>query len=79
MVERTAACLPQLSAPGRIEFSLAKIPIVIGHYRSVPPTLQGVPARPAILAFALAAGALLSYQLSGFGWLTIAFVPHGSR
>ena len=28
----------------------------------MPPTLQGVPARPAILAFALAAGALLSYQ-----------------
>jgi tetratricopeptide (TPR) repeat protein len=28
----------------------------------VPPTLQGVRARPAILAFALAAGALLCYQ-----------------
>ena len=32
------------------------------------PTLQGVPARPAILVFALAAGALLSYQ-AGRLWL----------
>jgi tetratricopeptide (TPR) repeat protein len=34
----------------------------------VQPTLQGVPARPAILVFALAAGALLSYQAARL-WL----------
>jgi tetratricopeptide (TPR) repeat protein len=46
----------------QFEFGLAKLPIVIGHYRSVQPPLQGSPARPAILAFALAASALLCYQ-----------------
>jgi tetratricopeptide (TPR) repeat protein len=51
-----------------LEFCLAKIPILIGHYGSVQPTLQGVPARPAILVFALAAGALLSYQAARL-WL----------
>src|SRR5271156_2188461 len=51
-----------------LEFGLAKIPILIGHYGSVRPSLQRVPARPAILAFALAAGALLSYQAARL-WL----------
>jgi tetratricopeptide (TPR) repeat protein len=51
-----------------LEFGLAKIPILIGHYGSVQPSLQGVPARPAILVFALAAGALLSYQAARL-WL----------
>src|SRR5580658_4663834 len=46
----------------QFEFGLAKLPIVIGHYRSVQPTLQGSPPRPAVLAFALAASALRSYQ-----------------
>jgi tetratricopeptide (TPR) repeat protein len=45
-----------------LEFGLAKIPILIGHYGAVEPTLQRAPARPVILAIALAAGALLSYQ-----------------
>jgi tetratricopeptide (TPR) repeat protein len=56
------------SRTAQFEFSLAEQPIVIGQYRSVQPTLQGSPARPAILAFALAAGALLSYQ-AGRLWL----------
>ena len=42
--------------------------MVIGHYRSVQPTLQQAPRRAAILAFALAAAALLSYQ-AGRLWL----------
>jgi tetratricopeptide (TPR) repeat protein len=51
-----------------LEFCLAKIPILIGHYGSVQSSLQGVPARVAILVFALAAGALLSYQAARL-WL----------
>ncbi len=51
-----------------LEFGLAKLPIVIGHYGPVQPSLQGVPARPAILVLALAAGALLSYQATRL-WL----------
>ena len=51
-----------------MEFGLAEVPILIAHYGSVQPSLQGVPARPAILVFALAAGALLSYQ-AGRLWL----------
>jgi tetratricopeptide (TPR) repeat protein len=51
-----------------LEFGLAEVPILIAHYGSVQPSLQGVPARPAILAFALAAGALLSYEAARL-WL----------
>src|SRR5271170_3892424 len=51
-----------------LEFCLAKIPILVGHYGSVQPTFQGSPARAAILGFALAAGALLSYQAARL-WL----------
>src|SRR5271156_5629196 len=53
---------------GVLEFGLAKIPILIGHYGSVQPSLQGVRAPPAILVFALAAGALLSYHAAKL-WL----------
>jgi tetratricopeptide (TPR) repeat protein len=66
--DRTHARLPQIFAKGVLEFGLAKIPILIGHYGSVQPSLQGVPARRAILVFALAAGALISYQ-AGRLWL----------
>jgi tetratricopeptide (TPR) repeat protein len=52
----------------QFEFGLAKLPIVIGHYRSVQPSLQGSPPRPAILVFALAVGALLCYQAARL-WL----------
>ena len=41
------------------------------------PSLQGVPARPAILVFALAAGALLSYQAARL-WLANHRI-HSSR
>ena len=51
-----------------LEFGLAKLPILIGHYGSVQPSLQAVPARLVILVFALAAGALLSYQAARL-WL----------
>src|SRR5271170_442990 len=61
-VGRACACLPKYFAKGLLEFGLAKLPILIGHYGSVQPSLQGIPARPTILVFALAAGALLSYQ-----------------
>jgi tetratricopeptide (TPR) repeat protein len=62
-------CVPTVLFRAEVlEFGLAKLPIVIGHYGPVQPSLQGVPARPAILVFALAAGALLSYQATRL-WL----------
>jgi tetratricopeptide (TPR) repeat protein len=64
-------------ARGEFEFSLAKMLAVVGHYGTVQPTLQGVPARPAILVFALAAGALLSYQ-AGRLWLADHLI-HSTR
>ena len=41
---------------------------IVGHYGTVQPTLQRVSGRSVILAFALAAGGLLSYQ-AGRLWL----------